>query len=230
MRQEVTDEFLYQYMPQAEEAWIGAIEKQAEEGHVYSRRFEKKMKRILKDGSRSSTMRRVMRMGRRAAAVLLILLTAAFTICISVEATREQLIDFVEEIHEDWTEYRYNLKEGVEREFRHVEPEYLPEGYYEDSREKVGDMTFIYYRNESREVDTEIEYMECLADGLTVGLDTEGIKVKTKKIKGEKIHYFENKGVGYVFWTDEDTYYDLTAYIEVEELLKMAESIIEKEN
>ena len=143
MRQEVTDEFLYQYMPQAEEAWIGAIEKQAEEGHVYSRRFEKKMKRILKDGSRSSTMRRVMRMGRRAAAVLLILLTAAFTICISVEATREQLIDFVEEIHEDWTEYRYNLKEGVEREFRHVEPEYLPEGYYEDSREKVGDMTFI---------------------------------------------------------------------------------------
>ena len=66
MRQEVTDEFLYQYMPQAEEAWIGAIEKQAEEGHVYSRRFEKKMKRILKDGSRSSTMRRVMRMGRRA--------------------------------------------------------------------------------------------------------------------------------------------------------------------
>lgn len=72
MRQEVTDEFLYQYVPRAEEAWIGAIEKQVEAGHAYSRRFEKKMKRIL--------------------------LSAAFTICISVEATREQLIDFVEQM------------------------------------------------------------------------------------------------------------------------------------
>ena len=168
MRQEVTDEFLYQYMPRAEEAWIGAIEKQAEEGHVYSRRFEKKMKRILKDGSRSSTMRRVMRMGRRAAAVLLILLTAAFTICISVEATREQLIDFVEKIHEDWTEYRYNLKEGVEREFIQVEPEYLPEGYYEKDREVFDDFVTIYYCNRENP-DFEIIYNEILADGLTVG-------------------------------------------------------------
>lgn len=39
-----------------------------------------------------------------------------------------------------------------------------------------------------------------------------------------------NYCMGYVFWTDEDTYYDLTGDIEVEELLKMAESIIEKEN
>ena len=46
--------------------------------------------------------------------------------------------------------------------------------------------------------------------------------------KGGKyqVEYFENDGIAYVYWTDENTYYSFSGYIKVDELLKMADSII----
>ena len=107
-----------------------------------------------------------------------------------------------------------------------IEPGYLPEGYREYDREDMGDVVHIYYQNEKQGIDTEIIYEESTADGLTVGLDTEGAIIKTKDIGGENVEYFENKDMGYVYWTDADTYYNIIGYIDVNELLKMADSII----
>lgn len=64
--------------------------------------------------------------------------------------------------------------------------------------------------------------MICQAEGLAVGLDTEGAVIRTKEIGGENVEYFENDGIGYVYWTDEDTYYSFSGYVEVDELLKIA--------
>lgn len=226
MKQEITEEFLYRYMPQAEEQWISAIEKQAGQKHEFSKRFEKHMKRILREGSRSKNMRKFMRITRRAAAVFLIILSVLLTITLSVEATREKLIELVRRIYADWTETEYNLKEGVDGKFRLIEPEYLPEGYREYEKEFFDHFYTIYYRNNGNE-DTQIMYNEILADGLTVGMDTEDAEVKVITINGVDVEYFENKGIGYVTWIEGDTYFNLTGYIDVNELLQMAKSMIE---
>lgn len=48
---EVTDEWLYQYMPVVDNAMIKALEGQVDEDYVFSKRFERKMKKS--DPSRS---------------------------------------------------------------------------------------------------------------------------------------------------------------------------------
>lgn len=42
---EVTDEWLYQYMPVVDNAMIKALEGQVDEDYVFSKRFERKMKK-----------------------------------------------------------------------------------------------------------------------------------------------------------------------------------------
>lgn len=221
------DRLLYEYMPRAEEKWIAALEKRSsEEEYVPSDRFLEMAGHLIDKANRMEKRQRMVKLLKRAAAIFLIIVSASFAACMSVEATREKFVEFIRKLHADWTEYKYDLKEGAEAEFVLIEPGYLPEGYREYAREDMGDVVHIYYQNEKQGIDTEIIYEESTAEGLTVGLDTEGARIKTKNIGGEKIEYFENKEMGYVYWTDEDTYYNIIGYVDVNELLKMADSII----
>lgn len=220
------DELLYQYMPLAEEKWMEALERRvAEEEYVPSGRFQEKRKSLIEKGACMEKRKKRIRIAKRIAAVFLIMVSVSFAACMSVDATREDFIRFIRRLHSDWTEYRYDLEEGTETEFKLIEPAYLPEGYREYDREDMGDVVYIYYQNE-KGVNEEIIYEESTAEGLTVGLDTEGAVIKTKEINGENVEYFENKGMGYVYWTDADTYYNILGYVEVDELLKMADSVI----
>ena len=45
---EVTDEWLYQYMPVVDNAMIKALEGQVDEDYVFSKRFERKMKKVIR--------------------------------------------------------------------------------------------------------------------------------------------------------------------------------------
>ena len=221
------DVLLYEHMPRAEEKWIAALEKRAvEEEYVPSKRFREEMRGLADKANRMERRKRMIKLLKHAAAVFLVFLSVSFIACMSVEATRAEFIRFIKKIHADWTEYKYDLEEGAAAEFVLIEPGYLPEGYREYDREDMGDVVHIYYQNEKQGIDTEIIYEESTADGLTVGLDTEGAIIKTKDIGGENVEYFENKDMGYVYWTDADTYYNIIGYIDVNELLKMADSII----
>lgn len=223
------DELLYQYMPLAEEKWMETLERRAaEEEYIPSEEFQKKEKFLIEKGNCIEKRRKRIGLVKRIAAVFFVMISVSFAVCMSVDATREDFIRFTKKLHSDWTEYRYDLEEGTETEFELIEPTYLPEGYREYDREDMGDLIHIYYQNE-KGVNEEIIYEESTAEGLTVGLDTEGADIKTKEICGENVEYFENKGMGYVYWTDADTYYNIIGYVDVDELLKMADSVISNE-
>ncbi len=221
------DRLLYEHMPRAEEKWIAALEKRAqEEEYTPSEQFREKAGYLTDKANRMEKRNRMVKLLKHAAAIFLIMVSVSFAACMSAEATREEFIEFIRKLHADWTEYKYDLKEETAAEFVLIEPGYLPEGYREYDREDMGDIVHIYYQNEKQGIDTEIIYEESTAEGLTVGLDTEGAIIKTKDIGGENVEYFENKDMSYVYWTDADTYYNIMGYTDVNELLKMADSII----
>lgn len=229
MVKKITDEMLYQYMPKAEEQWIRTIDAASEDNgkHIYSERFQKTLKKQIRYAKRSELTHSLIRFSKKAASFLLLFGLLFFIGCMSVKATRKMLIDFVQKIYSDCTDYMYNLKEGVDGEFHLIEPDYIPEGYTESEREEIFDRgIYIYYATEDGS--KEIEYNQVVADGLTVMLDTEGAIIKKKEINGIDVEYFTNKGIGYVHWTKGNCYYRLMGSADVKELLKMAESIIEK--
>ena len=230
MEKSITDEMLRQYMPEAEERWISVIDDSMKQDarHIYSEKFQKELKKQIRLGKRSELTHGLLRFIRKAACFFLVFAAIAFIGCMSAEATRKMLIDFVQKIYSDCTDYMYNLKEGVDGEFHLIEPDYIPEGYTESEREEIFDYGIdIYYTTEDGS--KEINYFQIVADGLTVTLDTEGAIIKKKEINGIDVEYFTNKGIGFVHWTEGTCYYEFTGPVDVKELLKMAESIIRNE-
>jgi hypothetical protein len=229
MAKKIDDDFLYKYMSQAEEKWIEAIENTQQEPHIYTKKFQRELKKIIRDSQKSKTIRKQMTYLRRIAAVIAITLTILFAGCMSSEAARTKLFEIIKKIYEDCTEYIYDTGTGesMDQEFLFIEPSYLPEGYSESGRiEEIG---VVIYQKESEGEETKIECYESLADGLAVLLDTEGAKIVEGEISGTKVEYFTNKGTSYLYWTDEDTYYNIMGNINMEEIIKMGKSIIDSE-
>jgi hypothetical protein len=142
------DNFLYQYIPQAEEKWIKTIENSGENAHAYSEEFQKKLKEITKLEKRRKNMKQIV-------AVAVIVLITFFTGCMSIQAARAKLFDTIQRIYKDCVEYIYDTgaTENMERENILIEPDYLPDGYQVFSRNES--MGIICYRKDAKDVDTE---------------------------------------------------------------------------
>ena len=184
------------------------------------------MEKMIRDVGRKEKIRKYM---KNAVAIVIVTVITFFTICISSEAARHKIFKTFKNIYEDCTEYFYdtNTGESLNQEPVYIEPTYLPDGYKEVEREE--DIGTIFYQKPSEGMSTEIEYYETIADGLSVLLDTEGETVKKGEIAGTEVEYFVNKGCSYLYWTDEDTYYSLTGCVDMNEIMKMGESIIKSE-
>lgn len=67
---EITEEMLYKYAPKAEKLWLDSLPPDAQiPEHQFSRRFERKMKKLIRDQRRSPSMRQLMRIARQTAAL-----------------------------------------------------------------------------------------------------------------------------------------------------------------
>lgn len=130
---EVTDELLYQYMPIADEMDLDALEAEiADEEIVLSKKFEKKMKRLMW----KEEHKWVADFGKfmaRVAVVLLCVLGVSLAVTMSVDAYRSKFFQTVQEIWEDSVVHTYDVGEEGQ-EFVPHEPSYIPEGYEEVRR------------------------------------------------------------------------------------------------
>lgn len=143
---EVTDELLYQYMPIADEMDLDALEAEiADEEIVLSKKFERRMKRLMW----KEEHKWVDGFGKfmaKVAVVLLGVLGVSFAVTMSVDAYRSKFFQTVQEIWEDSVVHTYDVGEEGQ-EFVPHEPSYIPEGYEEVSRVETEKMISIEYIN-----------------------------------------------------------------------------------
>lgn len=228
MGKQITDDFLYKYIPMAEQSWISVIENSTDDTHTFSKKFRKKYRKLIKESKRSDSVRHMVRVMKRTAAVLAIFVSLSFALCMSVEASRTWVFQFIRKVYEDCTEYRFYSGPDVrvdDDDFISIEPAYVPEGYEVVSKEQDG-MNKIIYRKDGDE-DTDIYYDAMLAEGTTMLLDTEGAYVRKGTIDTTPVEYFVNKGTSYIYWTDENTLYTIIGSVELEDVKHMCQSIIQ---
>lgn len=143
---EVTDELLYQYMPIADEMDLDALEAEiADEEIVLSKKFERRMKRLMW----KEEHKWVVGFGKfmaRVAVVLLCVLGVSLAVTMSVDAYRSKFFQTVQEIWEDSVVHTYDVGEEGQ-EFVPHEPSYIPEGYEEVRRYQQNEMLSIVYEN-----------------------------------------------------------------------------------
>ena len=222
-RVEVTDQWLYKYMPVVYEAIIQELEDNIEE-YEFSDRFERKMKKLMWQEAHS-WIGSFVKYAKRVAILFGCIIGSMFVITMSVEAYRVKFFETLETLLSDMIEYRY-YDEEEEVEFKILEPTYIPEGYHIYQEEIISEYSINYiYENTDKEW---ITWRQLQANsGLTVGVDLEYDKEEKIEINGTiaSVRTYDY-GRCYIYYEYENYVILLSAdNLSKEEALKILESM-----
>lgn len=204
----ITDEMLYRHASNAEKIILDQLPPDEELNHVFSKRFERKMKKLIRQEKRNPFIKYTIIYLKRVAVVFLIVVTGLFTITMSVDALRNQFIKIVIEIYEDLTEFIFSkdIQTDKELDFILKEPKYIPKGFKEVEKENTLQGIFIRYENKNG---SEIRYRSNQIDSNTVILDTEDAKVTDVMVNDYKAKYIIKDNSITIFWNDEENVYTI---------------------
>ncbi|MEY8332478.1 DUF4367 domain-containing protein [Lachnospiraceae bacterium 47-T17] len=219
------DEYLYQIMPMAEEAMLRSLDEEltAAPEHVFSKRFERRMKRLIRMERLGLYGHGRKRAVRAAAAALLIAAGVLLAAVLSVEASRVKLVEWLLDIHDEYTNIATKKKDSDESiAFETAMPSYIPDGYTAVDREKSAATNTVQYANEQGKI---IEFDQVRAEGMSFLVDTEDAVTGTVVIGDISYHTIKKGDRFFIYWTDEIYAYTILGWENQEELLKMAESV-----
>ncbi len=221
----VDDEFLYKYMKSVENIMLDSLPKEEELSHEFSKRFEIKMNRLIRQERRSPFMKSFINYGKKIAIIFLIFISIVFATTMGVEAYRVKFFEVITEVWEEFTSIIFKSKENIkDGKLIPVVPEYIPKGFF-ILEEKTNDhICSVIYVNTDNE---EIFYEQRMLSHGEVLLDTENIEVETMEIGNQSIVLFTNKGINQIYWSDDSYTYTLISSIDIEEIIEMAKSILE---
>lgn len=209
-------------------------EEELQKRYQPSERFEQNMQNMISLHKRKYRMKTVLKMTTRIAACFLLAVALFLTITLSVEATRVQILNFVTEVKEEYTNIRYDdgtnpptgqsdLFQGWEQVYL---PGYVPEGFAITKTERLIKICTVEYTNKEG---VNITFSYFPASSSTLSVDSENAVVKEITILGNKAlavqqnktNVQENK---IVFHNNEISFYISSPY-SMEELTKMADSV-----
>lgn len=124
----ITDAWLYKYMPMVDEAIITEVEKNVDKNYIFSERFLKEMRKTIYYEKSIEFKSILAKIGKCAAIFILVVISSVFTITMSVKAYRVHFFETVKTIWEDSFFYTY-FTENDEIDVEKYNFNYLPEGY-----------------------------------------------------------------------------------------------------
>ena len=128
-RIQVTDEWLYRYMPVAAEALLEDMEKEVDYKYEFTAGFEKKMKRLMRWERRRNVRNKVYKVGRKCVHIAAVAIMLLILFSMSIEACRIVFFDTIKTVWEDSFLYQYIADDKVDDKPEPHAPAYIPEGY-----------------------------------------------------------------------------------------------------
>ena len=129
---EITDEWLYQYMPVVDNAMIKALESQVNEDYVFSKHFERKMQKVIRLEAHP-VLSGAQQILKSVAIFFTGIICAGLVLTLSVDAYRDKFFMTLKTLREDATQYNYSSGEK-DVVLTPTIPTYIPEGYTETNR------------------------------------------------------------------------------------------------
>ena len=106
----ITDEMLYASASKARDLWLSSAFPNDIPEHQFSHRFNRIMKRLMKEQRRPPRLNHVIHMMRRTAAILLVVTAVSFSCLMTVDAYRERFIEIVTHVFHELTDYRFSAE------------------------------------------------------------------------------------------------------------------------
>lgn len=226
----LTDELLEQHAAEARDLWLSTLPQQEEvPPHKFSRRFERKMRRLRAEQRRSPRMNRVVHILRYVAACAVIVLCIGGT----AYACRIGVIDTIVQVFREYTSITYSSETAAEdAEFPESTLTYIPDGMERSEDERIEEndnYRFTVYTgtNNTKFYLEETAVISNSRDAQNI--NTEDAVVNHFVIDGEQAISSEKSENVMIVWTHKNISYILvTYYLSYDEALKIAEGIQQK--
>lgn len=225
---EITEEMLYKCAPKAERLWLSSFppDNQIPE-HNFSRRFERKMRKLIREQRRSPPMRKALQIARQTAAAVLIVATISFSCLMTVEAYRAKLIEVITEVFYDLTHFSFFSSWQGDMELGEIEFNYLPDGMDEVQRETfegTQGQTIYLEDPEGR----QLKVTQNLIDddsSIDIILDTEDVDAITIPFGTDNAFLIIKENTTTLIWEDDPYLILMTGDISSEEIIEVANGI-----
>lgn len=224
----ITDSDLYQSVPKAEDLWLSRLpsdEKIPE--HTFSRRFERKMKRLIREQRRAPGTRKLMLAAKRIAAAMLIFTTLSFSVLMSVDAYREKFIETVTEVLYDLTHFSFFSTWNGNVKMGDIAFHYLPDGMVEIDRVYDQDnlsQTIYFEDTEGRQLHINLQ-MVTDKTAYDVIWDTELSNVTKTDISGNEAILVAKGEWAALMWLDDPFVLWVAGELPPAELTQIAEGL-----
>lgn len=224
MSKPLSEEFLYQYIPMAEQDMMEAMPAEAALEHAFSKRFCRKMKALVKYERRSPAGRFAAAFGRAAAAVLLVAVLLNTILVGSVEAYREKFFEIVQTVTEKFTSFFVESEDAPSNEFVPIEPPYIPEGFEELERFSDENHHTVVFLNDNGQ---EIYYSQMRSGSGVLYFDTEDASMETLQIMDQEIYVISEDNTIQVYWAEDASEFLIISNFDHDVVLDIAKSIIQ---
>ena len=209
---------------------IAEYEDSDTEAYEFSPEFESRMKNLLRTKNGHLRIKKAKVVLSRVAVVILIIMTAGFTVTMSVEALRVQFLNTVIETTREYVGFSF-FRSDEQPADEILRPTYIPEGYLESNVQLMPpNGVRITYRNNNEDRIVFTQYQK--SEGMDLQINGEYINAPyTVIVNDVYVQVFESNADGYesyVIWEIGNAFYLLTGTIQPPELIEMAKSISER--
>ena len=222
MKIDFTDEMLREAVVRADIRELEALPADHEITHEFSKRFERKMKKLVRRSKTGNQAGRVVFLRRRAvalAAAIVILLATAM----SVSAVRAAVFEFITEAYEKFTHIFFEESPPSQEsadEYIIRRPTFIPEGFELVDEKTAGPVLLVYEKGANY-----ISYSKQRLEDVSVDINTEGAELEELEFEGLPAKYYSSRGVQNLLWYDDEYLYIVSSTLDRDTVFMVAGSI-----
>ncbi|MGX8701292.1 DUF4367 domain-containing protein [Caproiciproducens sp.] len=208
-------------------------ERELNKEYALPERLTKRIRDLIRENDRRSRRKKFLRLAKRAAVIVAVVIPVSLGSLLSVEASRNAIFNSVLEwkaehvdIYFEETTSGAPAEESPTGEQPEVwEPQYLPEGFFMAEEKNVGPVHITTYEDGKG---ASVTFTQTPLDKAgKMSIDSEHTTYHEITVKGEKAVLFEAKRAedrSFVLWQSKKTSLVLSSAISKDELIRIAES------
>ena len=223
MKIDFTDEMLREAVVRADIRELEAMPADHEIEHEFSKRFERRMGKLIRRGKTGSPVGAIAFLRRHMVAFVAAIIIL-FASAMSVSAVRAAVFEFITEVYEKFTNIFFNESRSSQDTadgFTIYEPTYIPEGF-ELVNKNIDGLILLEYEKGN----DFISYSQQCLENVSMHINTEGVYLEELEFKGLPAKYYSNQGVQNLLWYDDEYMYMVSSTLDRDIVFKIAESIV----
>lgn len=222
MKIDFTDEMLREAVVRADIRELEAMPADHEIEHEFSKRFERRMGKLIRRGKTGSPVGAIAFLRRHMVAFVAAIIIL-FASAMSVSAVRAAVFEFITEAYEKFTHIFFNESRSSSDsagEFIVRRPSFIPEGFELVSEKTAGPVLLVYEKGSDY-----ISYRQQRVEDVSMDINTEGAELEELEFKGLPAKYYSNQGVQNLLWYDDEYLYMVSSTLDRDAVFRIAESV-----